>query len=711
MGGIGVSDRRLLELWEPPPGHRLVSAIATTYELQADFLEEDLLPVALDLRLASARGRDFRLELERALQDTEVTVFFHPDRYQAGLRRSPRIDLVPLPEGRFSKLHAKIALLRFVDPDDSSFDRQVVRLVVGSANLTSAGYRSNIEVAAAVDDTPEGPAACTTAVRDAAAWLENVVGPSTPQVTRQMRGLRAVFEARPSPARHGGLQFIGLPGRTGFPALGTEADPVRELTVASPFWPSGDDLTDVASALRRLCGGAFSSARLIGPAHVDEHGIARPVIPAELVRSLLGEGARVWVAAADPGHGCDDTDAADPGEFDEVASRRHSAAAGYRELHAKIILAVSDTTARLAMGSFNLTRKGLSIARPGNIEAGVLWTVPVKQVRQLRPLFAFAKGWRKIERTPETFVVEPGAYDADDGTGWPGFILSLRAHRNTLVLVGDTQSWPDGVAIHMRDIRSRLVSREEWFDTWHISAEQEQDATFTRVLTLHASWMAAKANTEPWPALPDLEVQVSWDGHRVTIPVLFEDKHDLPVVESRRPDDELTLITWFLGLRPVGEPEDSGFGHSVDPVADTHHQSGATSEILSYLVRDFVHALPGIRSRLVEGGLTEPGLRAALLGYRSPVQLAREVCRALDEPPAGSARKTRLATAFQLTELVRLLRNVELPALEDNVTEVLRREAITEVQTALDGVVSQLEPSERSPIMEAFLAMDPLELP
>ncbi len=92
--------QRLIECWEAPQGFRLASVVATTYELQADFLEEDLLPVALGLRLPPARGRDFRLELERALGDTEVSIFFHPDRYRPGLRRSPRIDLVPLPEGR-----------------------------------------------------------------------------------------------------------------------------------------------------------------------------------------------------------------------------------------------------------------------------------------------------------------------------------------------------------------------------------------------------------------------------------------------------------------------------------------------------------------------------------------------------------------------------------------------------------------------------------
>ena len=167
-----MKTRRLIELWEAPQGYRLASVVDTTYELQADFLEEDLLPVALGLRLPPARGRDFRLELERALEDTEVSILFHPGRYQPGLRRSPRIDLIPLAEGRYPKLHAKVAFMRFVAPAAPEAAKQVVRLVVGSANLTASGYRTNIEVVASIDDAPGGSVEAATAVRDAMEWLE-----------------------------------------------------------------------------------------------------------------------------------------------------------------------------------------------------------------------------------------------------------------------------------------------------------------------------------------------------------------------------------------------------------------------------------------------------------------------------------------------------------------------------------------------------------
>ena len=707
MGVRVVMARRLIELWEAPQGYRLASVVATTYELHADFIEEDLLPVAFGLRLPPALGRDFRLELERALEDTEVSIFFHPGRYQPGLRRSPRIDLLPLPEGRYPKLHAKLALLRFVTPAAPEAANQVVRLVVGSANLTGSGYRSNIEVAASIDDAPGASAEAATAVRDAVDWLERLIGRSTDQVTRQLRDMRVVFANRSAPRRDTRLRFVGLPSANGFPPLAGPRERVDELTIASPFWPSGDDLSDVAAALGRLCGGRWETVRLIGPADLDEHGDARPVIPAALVRSLLAAGAKVEVAAADPGYGCAAADEDDEVEFDEVAERRGSNPQGNRSLHAKALLAVGDETTRLAIGSFNLSRKGLGLVSGGNAEAGLLWALPNDQSSGLGGVVSFGTAWRKVTRGPEEFVVEPGSYDGDDEGGWPAFILSLRAKRDELLIEGDATTWPGEVVIRMRDIRSRLSNQEQWFDPWTVRAPTDTDGVFSASTPLSASWLdqLPARDGQPWSALPDLESEVSWNGSVATLPVAFEDKHLFPIVESRSREDEQLLVAWFLGLRPTDEMEDGGFGHSIDPIRGNSELQPATEDILSYLVRDFVHALPGIRNRLADAGMTETGLRAALLGHRSPVELVRESLRAYRNPQPGKPCKTAVATAFQLTELRRLLQTVPLPELADGVADVLRAEAVAEVCSTLEEVVAELPTKDRTEVVRAYLGL------
>ena len=702
-----MTAHRLVERWEAPQGFRLASVVATTYELQADFLEEDLLPVALGLRLPPARGRDFRLELEHALGDTEVSIFFHPGRYQPGLRRSPRIDLVPLPEGRYPKLHAKVVLMRFVTPAARGPSHQVVRLVVGSANLTRSGYRSNIEVAASVDDTPGGSPEAATAVRDAVDWLERLIGSTPDQVTRQLRDMRAVFASRPAPRRDARLRFVGLPSENGFPPLAGPRERVDELTIASPFWPSGDDLSDVATALARLCGGRWRAVRLVGPADLDERGNARPVIPAALVRALLDAGAKVKVAAADPGYGCVTADEDDEGEFDAVAERRGSNPQENRSLHAKALLAVGGKTTRLAIGSFNLTRKGLGLVRNSNAEAGLLWSLPNDEASGLAGVVSFGTAWRKMTRKPEECVVEPGQFGGDDEGGWPAFILSLRAKRDELLVEGDSATWPGKVVIRMRDIRSRLLDQEQWFDRWTVRAPTGTDGVFSASTPLKASWLErshARAG-QPWPALPDIEAEVSWDGNAATLPVVFEDKHLFPVVESRSREDEQSLVAWFLGLRPASEKEDEGFGHSIDPIRGKGEPPPAPGDTLSYLVRDFVHALPGVRNRLTDAGMTETGLRAALLGHRSPVELARESLRAYRTPQPGKPRKTPVATAFQLVELRRLLQTVPLPELAAGVADALRNEAVDKVSSALDEVVAELPATDRTEVVRAYLGL------
>jgi phosphatidylserine/phosphatidylglycerophosphate/cardiolipin synthase-like enzyme len=183
-------------------------------------------------------------------------------------------------------------------------------------------------------------------------------------VTRQLRDLKAVFASRGVTERRELVRFLGLPSNGGLPTLMKPADAQSSsnLTLASPFWPSGDDLSDVANALKRLCGGAIESVRLIGPPDIDDVGSIHPVIPAALVSALLRSGAKVFVAAADHRHGCGvDENADEEGEFDGVAENHGASVEGSRSLHAKVLIAEGPKTTRLAIGSFNLTRRGMGL--------------------------------------------------------------------------------------------------------------------------------------------------------------------------------------------------------------------------------------------------------------------------------------------------------------------------------------------------------------
>jgi hypothetical protein len=694
-----MSTSRLLDLWAPPPGYRLASVTATTYQLQADFIEEDLLPVALSLRQSPARGREFRIELEKALQDVEITIYLHPDGYTAGLRRSPRVDLIPVPEARLRKLHAKVALLLFVPEQGDDAAARIVRLVTGSANLTNSGYRRNIELAVAVDDVPGAAAMVATTVRDAAEWFQQTLPPETEQAKSQHRALQAVFKARPISPERTEMEFVGLPRKGGLLQALSDMDlgKVHTMTAASPFWPTGDDADDIASGVLQACRGVPALVRLIGPCRaVDERLYAE--MPPALLKSLIGRGVgQVEVAYAIPGFGCAPERAVpevDRGEYDGMGAVTTAALPAWRPLHAKALLIEGSKASVLAMGSFNFTRRGLGLhGRASNTEAGMLWRVPAKSSDSLRQALGFSGPWRKVNGALDDLVIAPGPMDGECGQQWPAFIRSIRASRSALIFEGDGPGWPASLKVSMRDIRSRLAQVERNFDAWVI-ARPEVGENVRIELPLVASWMEAEGQQalSRYPALPDLEVLLEWGDQRTVLPVVFIDKHEFPVVERTIREDERMLLDWFLGLRPTDEADADGYGHGFDPeTGDPASEAGESAGILSYLVRDFVHALPGIRAHLEEGASTETGLRMALLGPRSPAKLAEECLDAWMKPSPERPRKSDVATTFQLLELRKLVEHVSLPGLPDGMTEQLRSQCLARIDGVVATIVKQLK--------------------
>src|SRR5579859_3112601 len=104
--------RRLIDCYLPPgEGFLLESFVATTYQVDFEFLEEELLAAALGVRSPVSRQRAFRSELERRLQKCEASVLYDLGGCEKLARLSPRIDAIPI-TGR--KLHSKISLLMWI---------------------------------------------------------------------------------------------------------------------------------------------------------------------------------------------------------------------------------------------------------------------------------------------------------------------------------------------------------------------------------------------------------------------------------------------------------------------------------------------------------------------------------------------------------------------------------------------------------------------
>src|SRR5450759_4059353 len=232
---------RLLDYYLPPgEGFVLESLVATTYQVDFEFFEEELLATALGVRSPVCRLKAFRSELERRLQKAEVSVLYDLGGCDRLARLSPRIDAIPVGT---RKLHSKISLLMWVREDRTgggSPDRRM-RLIVGSANLTRHGFRQNYECVVSVDyggRTSPPRSLLTTAI----GFVQQIGAESqAPQLFRQL----ATFAAQAALLPQG---TVGPDDAVALVAASEVIPAIRDLwaavpnetpetvTVVSPFW-------------------------------------------------------------------------------------------------------------------------------------------------------------------------------------------------------------------------------------------------------------------------------------------------------------------------------------------------------------------------------------------------------------------------------------------------------------------------------------------
>jgi hypothetical protein len=706
----GATD--LTGLWSPPEDHRLTSVLATTYELDAEFLEEDLLPSALGVSVPSVRRRAFRLSLERSLQDAEVTVFVDVDGYHGG-RQTPRIDLVPVPRRRqgasIPKLHAKVTVLQFAPRRRGArIEDHVVRVLVGSANLTAPGYCTNYEVVSRLESGPEGGTEESSLVHGVLGWLDTVLAPvHTDQSRRQLAAARGVVAGRATVKLPEDTVFVGSPQtRLGEAVAGLAAGRRwTRATLVSPFWPGGDTPTDLVDRLGTMLGGLPKTVRLVGPG-VERDGRWLPEMPAALAAALKRRGAKVFVAPASPDHGVE-TKERDVGELTEtdaaVEVGRARARERKRKLHAKILVAEGPKASLLAAGSFNHTRRGWGLQSP-NTEAGLVWRLEGKARKQLSSVLGFVReaDFVEVEGDPSDWVVDPDTRDTTDAADhWPGFLVAVEGGTDWLRVVCDAEGFPEGgLSLTMRDIRGlRSPDHGDAVFTWGLRRSEAE----TTEGSLDWGRLALPDNAldqldQPLPKLTDLQLELRWEEGHATVPVRFVEKDALPIVVSGQSPDEQTLIAYFLGL--WSETDENGFNHALPPsaplpgrtaLASAHDPSG----ILSYRIRSFIQALPGVQTALEEVPPSESAVRRALRGPTSPLALGQKALESCLDPADA---KSHVAAVFQLAELVGVVRGAQLPELPGGAQETVRGTVLEE----LEAMLTELDPGAGGTVLEDF---------
>lgn len=370
-----MSGTRLLDHWSPPDGAGApVACLATTFTFEADFVAQDCLSRFLSLSSITGEGDRISslaavLEEEDRLSETQVSVLI--DRSSPAEKRNLRWDVLPVavPGGL---LHAKVVALLW---------ERSTRLVLGSANLTSAGYRRQVELALAID-LDDGCGVPRAVLDDLVAELRGLVdlvpGESTGPKARAMATLdlledRVAGLGLPGSSRE--LRLAVAPARPGTTPLDRLADvwrggqPLR-ATWLSPFWDDGARPPAIEAVKRRLTGRPAHRRAVTLVAEVDSFTGSINAPP-----SLAGASAEVVA-------------------FDPPDQER-------RSLHAKLLLLESDEWLAALIGSSNATEAGFGLHPTSGHRELNLWLGCPAHSRTAKHLRSLARAGHTIEADDE----------------------------------------------------------------------------------------------------------------------------------------------------------------------------------------------------------------------------------------------------------------------------------------------------------------------
>lgn len=338
----------LLEFWQKPANAgEPVAVLATTFALDPDFFERNCLArflevSSVDEETGSVDDIVAGVELQELLQKATVTVL--ADRSAPVQRSSLLWDLLGC-RVENGLLHSKIAVLIW---------ENATRVILGSANLTAAGYRRQIELGLAADLGPGclfPPDVLTMLADELASYLPLVPGydPAAAVFLRAATTL-ILFRQRiaRSPLKRSSIRVAFAPTNpftSPLDSLATAwcgAQPLQ-ATHLSPFWDNAD--RKALATIRKLLTGRPASERKQSVAVVlDPRG--RTAFPKFLA---------------------DDVDSIrELKPFDVEA----------RTLHAKCLLLESRGWVAALTGSSNHTKAGLGLTARRHREANVWLGAP-----------------------------------------------------------------------------------------------------------------------------------------------------------------------------------------------------------------------------------------------------------------------------------------------------------------------------------------------
>lgn len=625
IGRIGIQEE-----WGP-----IIGFWATTFDFNPEFFETDYLPSLLNLGSWDDRHWTSRIILEKELAKMEsATIMMDPHRYQ-GRPRSMRVALLP-GRGQHSKLHAKVMIV---------YHENAVRLLVGSANITEQGYRSNIEIVANYVVTKKNPiyapllkSALQSSKTHLIAWRSKPVDDLIARSIKWLDTLESgnkvdnlttfAWSSGSAPLWN---QILGRWGN----------EPINKITITSPFWSeeagSGPLLVVVKKLQERNILSDNAEVLLVTEGISNAKDEWRPILPNSYgSHDFTKLGIRCYAQSVDPSVSIEEA-----GGIENTFVRK---------LHAKVFMLEGTNTTLAYMGSANFTHKGwgtVNVSQFANIEAGIIVVRQGKERTELSGIVPPVVGQRiELDGTKGNDLAEPPKQE--ESMPWPNFIHDIylessKKDVNELELV----------------VKTELASIQ---GPWKIAYAKKDDGGEQKTLiaydgvTLHDEFVTRSLNAvELYRLMIDQEVWVSWwdcpAGLNYPVNVSEGARERLPVSPDSKGPNEQTLLSYYQGRIPYEElypPVDPG--SLVKGGDDANPDSPSVvdvSQIQSYQIREFVESLDGIREDLKLASGSERTMKLALCGPVSPIALAFMVVNKVKEK-----KRTPMAAGFQLVELL-----------------------------------------------------------
>lgn len=651
----------LLDFWQKPAGAGApVALFATTYALESDFFEQNCLARFLEVSsvdelTGSVNDIVASVELQELLQNVCVTVL--ADRSAPVQRSSLLWDLLGCKvEGGL--LHAKVSVLIW---------ENATRVVLGSANLTSAGYRRQIELGLAADLGPN----CLFS-RDVLEGIAEELGTYLPLIPGYDINL-AVFKRASNTLdlfrRRISIKYSSARSaiRVAFAPTNATANPLSRLdsvwngpqplraTHLSPFWDSNDEKALVATS-RLLTGRPVTSrAQKVGVVLTARGEMTFPKYLAGFVNSVH------LIKKIDQ----------------EI-----------RPLHAKCLIIESNEWVAALVGSSNHTKAGLGLdesrhaqshTRPRRHREINVWIGASKTTKEGKALLDLIQLGKAVTVDSDTVVLTNE--DEVELTSLPACFGICR-----IQLSPGEQS---------RELQLGIASTEDMPINWEIGFAVDDPPILT------CEWWEKKGKLEATSILLGenvlpMFVFVRWNGNTVPWAVVAEDRQSLPLgsaLSSLSAQHLLDALATGRSLTDVLRRElehkntkNVKSGIDLDPLTRLEVEGS-----LLRRGRALAASLSAMQRRLERSVVTTETLSARLAGPLGPTFVATKVLEAVE-----TNKKTRAEAIFTIAEIALTIGRINWDQVFEHINSEVGIKKIGETLDRLDAlrVRAGAEPSE-----------------